>query len=558
MLTSVTVRDFAIIDRVALELGRGLTVLTGETGAGKSILVDALGLVLGDRADASAIRHGAERAEITATLDLEALPRLADWLAEQALDADGDCVLRRVVSREGRSRAWINGAPVALQTLRALAERVVDIHGQHEHQSLARPGVQRGILDQRITSPAVLDDVAGAWQDWKAAAAEAERLEAARRDREQRLDLLRYQLRELDALAPEAGEAEALAREQSRLGNVGRLAEAAGGALELVYEGDRTTARDAVARAAELLAEAADLDPALAEAQRMLAEAEIQISEAAADLRRYTSGLEVDPERLDAVSNRLQSLKELARKHQVDMDVLPERLEELRAEVDELEQAEERLEVAASRLADAEKRYGRAADALSAARSEAGDALSAQVSALMQQLGMPGGRFQVSVEPDPGGAPSPHGLDRVEFRVTANPGQPPGPLGKVASGGELARISLALQVAAKTANPVPVMIFDEVDSGVGGGVAEIVGRRLRELGETAQVLCVTHLPQVASQADHHLRVTKLTDGDTTRTRLNLLTEEEKVEELARMLGGVEITSTTRSHAEEMRRRAREG
>ncbi len=558
MLTSVTVRDFAIIDQVALDLGEGLTVLTGETGAGKSILVDALGLVLGDRADASAIRHGADRAEITATLDLDALPRLARWLGEQALDADGECVLRRVVSREGRSRAWVNGVPVALQTLRALADQVVDIHGQHEHQSLARPAVQRGILDQRLAEPSVLEAVAEAWKDWKAASAEAQRLETARRDREQRLDLLRYQARELDALAPEAGEDEALAKEQSRLANVSRLAEAASSALELVYEGEGPTARDAVARAAERLADAVELDPGLAPAQRMLAEAEIQISEAAADLQRYASGLEADPERLEAVGSRLQALKELARKHQVEIDALPGRLAALTAEIEELEQAEERLEAAASRLAAAEKRYRVAAETLGAARAEAAGALSAQVSALMQQLGMPGGRFDVSVHPDAEHAFTAHGLDRVEFRVTANPGQPPGPLARVASGGELARISLALQVAAKAANPVPVMIFDEVDSGVGGGVAEIVGRRLRELGETAQVLCVTHLPQVASQADHHLRVSKLTDGDTTRTRLKLLTEAEKVEELARMLGGVEITSTTRSHAEEMRRKAREG
>jgi len=558
MLTSVTVRDFAIIDRVSLELGAGLTVLTGETGAGKSILVDALGLVLGDRADASAVRHGADRAEITATLDLADLPAVAAWLSEQALDAEGECVLRRVVSREGRSRAWVNGAPVALQTLRELGEQLVDIHGQHEHQSLTRPTVQRQILDERLGKPALVDAVAAAWAEWKQAASEKARLEGARREREQKLDLLRYQVRELEAFGPVAGEAAELAREYARLSNVGRLAEGAGGALELVYESEGGSARDAVARAAELLAELTDVDPALEGPRRMLAEAEIQIAEAAADLRRYVTDMELDPERLDVVATRLEDLKSLSRKHQVEADELPARLEALAAEVEELEQAEVRLEKAATTLAAAEKAYRAAASSLGKARAAAAVELSTQVSALMQQLGMPGGRFEAAVEHDGESPFAAHGLDRVEFRVTANPGQPAGPLGRIASGGELARISLAIQVAAKTANPVPVMIFDEVDAGVGGGVAEIVGRRLRELGERAQVLCVTHLPQVASQAHHHLRVAKLTDGESTRTTLKLLTEQEKVEELARMLGGVEITRTTRAHAQEMRRKAREG
>ena len=540
MLASVTVRDFAIIDRVSLELGAGLTVLTGETGAGKSILVDALGLVLGDRADAATVRHGADRA----------------WLAEQALDADGECVLRRVVSREGRSRAWVNGAPVALQTLRELGERVVDIHGQHEHQSLTRAAVQRQILDERLGRPTLIDAVAAAFDDWRQAATEKERLEGARREREQRLDLLRYQLRELEAFGPVPGETGTLVQEHARLSNVGRLAEGAGGALELIYEGDTGSARDAVARATELLADLTD--PDLDAPRRLLAEAEIQIAEAAADLRRYVTDLELDPERLETVTARLEDLKSLSRKHQVDADELPARLEALAAEVAELEQAEVRLEQAAGRLSAAEKAYRAAASSLGKARARAAGELSAQVSALMQQLGMPGGRFEAAVEYDAHAAFAAHGLDRVEFRVTANPGQPVGPLGRVASGGELARISLAIQVAAKTANPVPVMIFDEVDAGVGGGVAEIVGRRLRELGERAQVLCVTHLPQVASQAHHHLRVAKLTDGESTRTTLKLLTEQEKVEELARMLGGVEITRTTRAHAQEMRRKAREG
>ncbi len=559
MLSGVSVKNFAIIDAVALELGPGLTVLTGETGAGKSILVDALGLVLGDRADAAAVRHGADRAEISASFDLGALPEVANWLAEQALDADDECVLRRVISAEGRSRAWINGTPTTLQTLRELGERLVDIHGQHEHQSLTRPAAQRELLDARLPDTALVGAVADAWQAWRSAVEERTRLEGAGREREQRLDLLRYQLRELEGCNPQPGEAAPLAAEFSRLANAGKLAEAAGGALELVYEGESGAAHDAVARAAASLAELADVDPRLAGPQRLLAEAEIQLSEAATELRRYLGALEMDPARLDDVQVRLEGLKTLAHKHQVAPDALPARLNALADEIEELEQAEIRLGRSAERVATAERHYREAAGRLGQARAAAAAHFSEQVSALMHQLGMPGGRFVAAVEHDADAPCALHGLDTVEFRVSANPGQPPAPVARVASGGELSRISLAIQVAAKSTRPIPVMVFDEVDSGVGGGVAEIVGRRLAEIGQRAQVLCVTHLPQVASQAQNHLRVVKLTDGEITRTSLKLLTEAEKVEELARMLGGVEITGTTRAHAREMRKHAsREG
>ena len=558
MLTSVAVRNFAIIDQVSLELGPGLTVLTGETGAGKSILVDALGLVLGDRADAAAVRHGADRAEITATFDVAGLPEAAEWLAERELDADDECVLRRVVGAEGRSRAWINGAPATLQTLREFGEMLVDIHGQHEHQSLGRAAMQRELLDARLEDPALAGATRTAWRHWRDAVAERDRLNAAGRDREQRLDLLRYQFRELDAFAPEAGESTRLEREYSQLANAGRLAEGAAGALELVYESETGSAHAAVSRAAEALASLLALDPRLEGPHRLLAEAEIQLAEAAAELRGYVSDLEMDPARLDAVQERLEGLKDLAHKHQAASDELPGRLDALAQEIEELEQAEVRLGRADERVAAAEGEYRAAAEQLGRARGETAVAFSGRVTALMHQLGMPGGRFEVAVAHDPEAAPQPHGLDEIEFRVSANPGQPPAAVARIASGGELSRISLAIQVAAKTQQPIPVMVFDEVDSGVGGGVAEIVGRRLAELGERAQVLCVTHLPQVASQASQHLRVVKLTDGETTRTTLKSLTEPEKVEELARMLGGVEITSTTRAHAQEMRKRAARG
>lgn len=558
MLSSVSVRNFAIIDQVSLELGPGLTVLTGETGAGKSILVDALGLVLGDRADASAVRHGAERAEITASFELAELPRIASWLEEKGLDADGECVLRRVISAEGRSRAWINGTPATLQTLRELGEQLVDIHGQHEHQSLGRARAQRELLDARLPGTAPLQAVAEAWRDWRETVEARDQLDAAGRDREQRLDLLRYQARELESFAPIEGEAAELESEFSRLANAGRLAEGAGSALESIYEREAGAAHDAVARAAEQLGELAALDDRLETPHKLLAEAQIQLAEAATELRHYLGQLEMDPGRLDAVQSRLEGMKSLAHKHQVEPDVLPAKLEAISGEIEALEHAEVRRGRADEEVARAEKTYRAAAAELGRLRQETAEAFSTTVSALVQQLGMPGGRFVATVEHAADAPFSPHGLDTIEFRVSANPGQPPAPVARIASGGELSRISLAIQVAARSERPTPVMIFDEVDSGVGGGVAEIVGRHLAELGQRAQALCVTHLPQVASQAGAHLRVVKLSDGESTRTTLKALTEKEKVEELARMLGGVEITGTTRAHAEEMRTRARRG
>ncbi len=556
MLTSLHVRDFAIIDEVELDLGEGMTVLTGETGAGKSILLDALGLVLGDRADGGAVRHGAARAEITATLDIGALEGVQQWLADHDLDADGECVIRRVVSREGRSRAYINGASSTLQALRQLGEQLIDIHGQHAHQSLVKPAVQRQILDDHGGLAAEAAAVAEAWQAWRAAGDTRAQLESAARDRDHRLDLLRYQAGELEALDLQPGEADELETEHTRLANLGRLAEGGNQALALLYESEAGSAHDHLGAAVRLLEQLADLDPALAGPAALAGEAQIQAAEAAAGLQSYLSMLDADPQRIEAVAARRQSVRELARKHQVPAGELPDRLAELRDEIRELEGAESACAAAVAAEAEALKSYDRAAKDLSERRTAAAEALAGEITGMMGQLGMPGGRLEIGVHTDTRTEPQAAGRDRVEFLVTANPGQPPAPLARVASGGELSRIGLAIQVAATRTAGTPAVIFDEVDAGVGGGVAEIVGRRLRELGLRRQVLCVTHLPQVASQADAHLRVSKLTDGETTRTRLARLTDDERIEELARMLGGVEITERTRAHAREMVTRAR--
>ena len=550
MLTRIGVRDFAIIDRVELELDGGLTVLTGETGAGKSILVDALGLVLGDRADASAVRHGAARAEITAELDLGDQPEVARWLADNDLDEDGECLLRRVISREGRSRAYINGAPATLQTLKELGRRLVDIHGQHEHQSLGRRTVQRQLVDGHGGHDDLLETMATAWAAWRDSRAELDALRRAQEDREQRLELLSYQVRELDALNVEPGEADELATEHSRLANAGRLAEGASESLSAIYESDTGSAQQQVGLAMERLQRLADIDPALSEPLNLLVQAEIQLGEAADGLRHYLQDLDADPGRLNQVERRLGAMQDLARKHGIDAADLPAKLDELRGQLDALENAGATLESLEARTTELEAACREHASALTAARTRAAGDLSERVTALMNQLGMPGGGFEVSVAPAADDAPTAVGVDTVEFRVTTNPGQPAAPLAKIASGGELARISLAIQVVVSRGT-IPCMVFDEVDSGVGGGVAEIVGKRLRDLGESRQVLCVTHLPQVACQGHAHLRVSKITDGDTTRTTLVPLDAAARVEELARMLGGVEITETTRAHAREM-------
>ncbi|MBT8137996.1 MAG: DNA repair protein RecN [Gammaproteobacteria bacterium] len=553
MLSEIQVNNYAVIDSLELELDRGLTVLTGETGAGKSLLVGALGLVLGDRADAAVIRDGADKAEVSAAFAVD--ETVAQWLGEQELDADGECLVRRVVSRQGRSRAWINGHAVTLQTLRELATRLVDIHGQHMHQSLTRRPVQRGILDEAANNRRLLANVARAYADWRQAADDLEQLEQAQNDRESRLDLLRFHIDELDALGLADNEVEQLTEEQKRLAHAGRLVEGSSAALErLADDDDGASVQQLLGEASRALAPLAEIDPALSGIVTLIGEAEIHASEAASGLADYCAALNLDPARRDWVEQRLTTVQSLSRKHRVTAAALSERAQELREEYARLEDAESHLEGLRERLNEAAADYDRLAAELAASRRKAAKPLDKAITAAIQDLGMPGGRFETVIQTDTATRGA-YGSDVVEFHVSANPGQDPRPLARVASGGELSRISLAIEVMAADSETKPTMVFDEVDSGVGGGTAEIVGQQLRQVGQTAQVLCVTHLPQVASQAHNHVRVTKLSDGKTTHTTLTPLGEKERVEELARMLGGVEITDTTLDHAREMIARA---
>lgn len=554
MLTQLAIRDFAIIEQLELDFSAGLSVLTGETGAGKSILVDALGLVLGDRADADVIRAGAERAEISAEFGIGKLPAVRTWLDAHELSADGACILRRVIARDGRARGQINGRSMPLQLLRELGEQLVDIHGQHEHQSLLRPAAQLALLDEFAGHPELLAQVTRLHADWKATQERLLELRSAAQQRDTRLELLRHQVAELEALGLQPGEIAGLDEEHRRLANSGKLMAGAQAALNSLYENEEASACQLTHQALTALAALTELDPLLKPTCELLQNAEIQLAEASDSLRRYLSAADLDPHRLEQVENRLGAIHDVARKHHVEAEDLPALLEKLRAELRGVENAEVTLQELETEYARLSNRYREVAAQLSDQRRHAAGILAGKVAAIMRELGMPGGRFAIEVNSDPERF-APQGSDNAEFQVSANPGQPLKPLARVASGGELSRIALAIQVVTARASATPCLIFDEVDAGIGGGVAEIVGRYLRSLGASRQVLCVTHLAQVASQAHQHIRVLKQTRGQATATRIEVLDRKSRVEELARMLGGVEITATTRKHASEMMARA---
>jgi DNA repair protein RecN (Recombination protein N) len=550
MLSHILIRDLAIVSHLELELGAGMTALTGETGAGKSILIDALGLALGDKADPTMIRAGRDRAEVAASFDLAALPAVRDWLEEQDLAEGGECTIRRVLPRAGRSRAYINGHPASGGQLQTLGELLVDIHGQHAHQSLLRPAAQRELLDGYAGHTGMARELAGRYRDFRSLDTRLRTIVTQGAERTARLDLLRFQVGELEALGLATEEVEELDREQKRLANLGLLQSTAGRLLDGLYDGE-SAIRDQLGHAVGELDGLLTFDEGLAEIRELVAGAAIQVEEAASGLRQYLDGLELDPALLDQVEARLVQVHDLARKFRVQPRQISETLERLRGELASLEGDEVSVD-ALERKRDAAWGYFLdLASELSGRRREAARRLGATVTASMQELGMKGGRFEAGVTRGDGKAASAQGLDRVEFLVSANPGQPLQPLAKVASGGELSRISLCIQVAAAECAAIPTLIFDEVDVGIGGAVAEIVGRLLRTLGTARQVLCVTHLPQVAAQAHQHLQVRKESQDDQIHTRIASLDPEARVDEIARMLGGTAITAKTLAHAREM-------
>ena len=551
MLTHIQIRDFAIIDAVELECGAGLTVLTGETGAGKSILVDALLLAAGGRAGAEVVRHGADRAEVSATFDIAGNAAALAWLAEQSIEHEDECVLRRVIGSDGRSRAYVNGQSMPVQSLRQLGESLVDVHGQMEYQSLVKRAAQRDLLDASGDYAALIDDVATHWRSLATLRAERDSAAASEHDRDARLELLRYHLKELRALEFKEGEYEQLNAERLRLSQRGRLAAGAQEIVQLLRDAEELSAEQAISRALGVARALTELDSRWTTSAGLIDESLIALREAVDATERYQADLDADPQRQEWVEQRLAAIESIARKHRVEPASLAALQATFAAELQTLETLEESLEQIERRMHTAEQEFRGRCAALSMVRRKAGSALSERITTLLQTLGMPGGAFRIEIQNTPPDAAGQHGADDVEFLVSANPGQPPKPLAKVASGGELSRISLAIQVAAVQDKAAACLVFDEVDAGVGGGVAEIVGRQLRALGDRAQVLCVTHLPQVASQAHAHVRVAKLTDGRTTRTSLHTLARDERIQEIARMLGGVDVTDKAREHAAEM-------
>ena len=546
MLLRLIIRDFVIVDRLELEFGRGFGALTGETGAGKSILVDALSLALGERADAAVVRSGTERAEISAEFDVAPQGPLEAWLRANDYDTDA-CLLRRVIDSAGRSRAYINGTAATLGQLREAADFLADIHGQNAHHSLLRGDAQRNLLDTHAGAQGLARDVGVAYGSWRAA---REAREAAQKDVEATVrerELLEWQVQELSALAFDAPEWLETEQEQRRLGNANALLEGASAALAVLEEGEAASL-PLLQHAGARLSELTGFDPGLAEAAALFETALIQLDESAQALRRYQDRLELDPARLAELDQRIDAVTQMARKHRVAPEELPALLEGLQSRLAELTLRADPAALA-EREHKAQAAFRDLAKKLSALRAKTAKALSAAVTGGMQEMAMAGGRFEIALEALPEGSSG--GLESVEFQVSANAGQPLRPLAKVASGGELSRIGLALQVIASQANPAGTLIFDEVDVGIGGRVAEIVGRMLHQLGTSRQVLCVTHLPQVAAQADWQWSIAKQTRDGATTSSVNVLDKEARVGEIARMLGGEKITDTTRRHAAEM-------
>ena len=555
MLTQLHIRDFAIVRELSLEFEPGFTVLTGETGAGKSILIDALALVLGDRAEAHVIRHGSARAEVSAGFALKPSHRAAQWLKEHELFDDQECLLRREGLSASTTRGFINGRPASIQMLRELGEYLVDVHGQHEHQSLLRRDAQREILDDYAGLEEILRALAEQYREMTAL---RERLETLRRqtaDRESRIELLGHQVRELDALALAADELPALEEEHARLANGAELIEGVQAVAQAVQGDEEAAVARQLARAVGRLEALGRYDAKLGEITALLSEAAIQIDEAGARLNHYLDGLDLDPGRLQTVERRLSTVHDLARKHKVKPEELPAVHERLRAELNDVENFDTHLQALEEKLAQTRAAYLKTAKDVSRAREGAAKKLGRAVSAEMPELGMSGGKFEAALTPLPEGETSAQGLERVEFLVSANAGQPARSLAKVASGGELSRISLALQVVLAGTGRIPTMIFDEVDVGIGGRVAEVVGRKLRALGASRQVLCITHLAQVAAQGTRHVLVRKHTEGKATEAQAVALTERERTLEIARMIGGVEISKQTLAHAKDMLERA---
>lgn len=549
MLTHLGISNYTLVDHLDLELKPGMTAITGETGAGKSVLLDALGLTLGDRADADRIRAGQERAEVSATFDIARLPAARQWLKEHELDMEGDeCLLRRVITAEGRSRAYINAQPVTISQLRELGQMLIDIHAQHEHQSLLKRETQCRLLDEFGGHEALVDQVGDAWRQWQSSLARYTDLKENAEETTARVQLLRYQVDELDQLGLQPGEVEQLELEQKDLAN-GEAILHNSYQLVALCGGEDQSILEGINRARHIAEDLPEHIPVFREVAQLLASAEIQLSEAQHELERYIDNFELDPERLQFVEERLSAIFDIARKHRVRPEELADLHHQLSEELLGLTGADGDLDQLALKVEAQEKQYLELASRLSAQRQTAAAKLAKAVNQQLKKLAMEHARLEIALAPAP--KPMASGLEEVQIVISTNPGQPLKPLAKIASGGELSRISLAIQVVTAQTSAAPTLVFDEIDVGIGGATANTVGQLLRQLGDKAQIICVTHLAQVASKAHNHLRVNKLTSGKTASTTLEQLDHEQKVEEIARMIGNNRMTEASLQHAREM-------
>lgn len=551
MLTELHIRHFAIVKSLDIEFTQGMTAITGETGAGKSIALDALSLCLGSRAEASLVRPGCDKAEITALFSIAEQSPADCWLRQQELDADNECVLRRVISKDGRSKAWINGSPVPLSQQKALAPLLVNIHGQHEHQLLTRDDHQLHLLDSFARHQQLLDDTATNYREWADTEKRYRQHQQQRADREAQRQLLEYQVQELDEFALQEGEFEQLEADHKRLSNSRQLLESSSFALNALYDGEHNNANGLVQSALTRLQEAADMDSQLTPMNNLLQQAMVHIEESALELRHYQEAITLDGGELEQIEQRMGQALKLAKKHQLAAAELHQHHQQLKQQLQELHAGDVANEQLAEQRQQLRSAYRECAKRLSESRQQAARQLGDKITQAMQKLNMPHGRFAIALQHDDAAPATAKGTDSIEFQVTANPGQPLQALSKVASGGELSRISLAIQVMSATQQTVPTMMFDEVDVGVSGPTAAVVGSMLKELGQHSQIICVTHLPQVAAKAHQQLQVTKQTNGKETETQVTPLSNKQRVIELARLLGGDKVTDLTKANAQEL-------
>lgn len=549
MLTHLSVQNFTLVDLLELEVHQGMTTITGETGAGKSILLDALGLTLGDRAEADRVRQGRERADICATFDVSKIPAARQWLDQHDLDSDSECLLRRVVTREGRSRGYINGQPAPLGQLKELGEMLIDIHSQHAHQSLLKKDTHRRLLDDFSGHQSLAAEVRQHYSSWQTCQQKYLSWRDNAEEITARAQLLRYQVQELDALSLEDGELDQLEREQRQLASAESVLQSSQ-AVAQICEDDEAGLLSSLHRALHLLHGLQDKPDALAVTEELLQSAQIQIQEAQHELNHHIDGFEMDPQRLIHIEDRLSSCYDIARKHRISPDELSKLHTDLMQELEQLGGDEDQLDILEAQAQQLKQQFLDGAKRLSQQRQKAAKKLQTAINKQLEALAMPNAKLLLSVQSEESLANA-HGIDDIEFLISTNPGQKPKALAKVASGGELSRVSLAIQVVTAQSTATPTLVFDEVDVGIGGATADVVGDLLRELGQRGQVMCVTHLPQVASKGHQHLLVHKESSKNSAQSTLTELNGDDKIMEIARMMGGAQMTKQTIAHAREM-------